>query len=157
MQPELDALARSADETARALRRLPTEVRRAMSQRMKPEVAEPLAARVRSAGSSVYGRRVAATAKARAGANPTVVVGGTQRVVSGGGTGRQIVFGAMFGGGSRIAIIRSRRARTHLRHTTRQFAGERDAFVPRAVRDGAAEALTNFATIANDTIDRELD
>jgi hypothetical protein len=99
MTPE--EFASACRDTSRQLRKLPADVRRALAARVKGEVAEPLAGAVRSAGSGTYARRVAATTKVRASADPKIVVGGQRRITSGGATGRQVTAAASPGSSSR--------------------------------------------------------
>ena len=114
--------ARECKEAARNLRRLPKELRRALSNEVRDQVAEPLAADIRAAWSGPYARALSAATKTRAAADPQIVVGGSRRVVSGGASARDLVFGAEFGGGRRVTVIPTRPGRRgHRRHTTRQF------------------------------------
>lgn len=144
-------------QASRSLRRLPAEVRSELRARVKAEVAEPVADDVRRAGSTLYARRAAGTTRVRAGADPTVVVGGAKRVASGGARGRDLVFGAHFGGGSRVTAIPTRPGRRgHRRHTTRQFAGKRDPFVFSTIARNAGRYLEMWADIITETIERNV-
>ena len=139
------------------MRRLPAEVKRTLRARTKEEVADPMATDIRAAGRGVYSRRVAPTAKVRSNADPTIVVGGARKVASGGAKGRDLVFGAHFGGGSRVTAIPTRPGRAgHRRHTTRQFAGTKDPFVFYTVGRNAARYLELWADVITDTIRKEL-
>jgi hypothetical protein len=151
MTPE--EFASACRDTSRQLRKLPADVRRALAARVKGEVAEPLAGAVRSAGSGTYARRVAATTKVRASADPKIVVGGQRRITSGGATGRQLVFGTEFGGGNRVGVVRSTaRRRGHRRRVTRQFVAQRSPFVFRTVAREAGPAFDRWAGIVDDEL-----
>ena len=132
--PSREEFAAECREVSRDMRRLPAEVKAALRARSKAEVAEPMAADIRTGGRSVYARRVAPMAKVRSNADPTIVVGGARRVASGGASTRDLVFGAVFGGQNRVSAVPARAGRkAHRRHSTRQFAGERDPFMYRTV------------------------
>lgn len=142
-------------EASRNLRRLPVEVRRELRRRVKDEVAQPIAADIRAAGHSVYARRVAATTRVRAAADPTIVAGGAKRVASGGARGRDLVFGTHFGGGSRVTAIPARPGRRgYRRHTTRQFAGRHDPFVFGTVGRNLDRYLELWAGIIDDVVEK---
>ncbi|MBD3782445.1 MAG: hypothetical protein IE926_05725 [Micrococcales bacterium] len=142
-------------EASRQLRRLPVEVRRELRTRVRAEVADPIAQDVRGAGRSVYARRVAPTARVRSAADPTIVVGGSRRVASGGATGRNLVFGAHFGGGRRTtAVPATSRHRGYRRRSTRQFAGQRDPFVFGTVNRNLDRYLERWAGIIDDVVER---
>ena len=115
-----------------------------------------MAADIRTAGRSVYARRVAPLAKVRSNADPTIVVGGVKRVASGGAKGRDLVFGAVFGGGSRTSVVRgTSRAKGHTRHTTRQFR-TRDPFMYRSAFANVDRYLESWADIVEDEIRKRL-
>lgn len=106
------------------MRRLPADLRRDLGNEVRDTVAEPLAADIRTAWSGPYGPALAAATKTRVGTDPQIIVGGSRRVVSGGASARDLVFGEEFGGGKRVKAIPSRPGRRgHRRRTTRQFAG----------------------------------
>lgn len=106
------------------MRRLPAELRRALGNEVRDTVAEPLAADIRSAWTGPYGPALSAATKTRVGTDPQIIVGGSRRVVSGGASARDLVYGEEWGGGRRIKAIPSTpRRRGHRRRTTRQFAG----------------------------------
>lgn len=135
------------------MRRLPIDVRRELRTRVKSEVAGPIAQDVRSAGSTSYGRRVAGTTRVRAQADPTIVVGGAKRIVSGGAKGRDLVFGTHFGGGSRVTAVPARSGRRgYQRRSTRQFAGRRDPFVFGTVARNLDRYLDLWAGIVDDVV-----
>lgn len=104
------------------MRRLPRELRRTLANRVRDEVAEPLAADIRSAWSGPYAGRLSAATKARVQTDPQIVVGGARRSFSGGASARDVVFGSEFGGGRKVkAIPRTARRAGHRRRTTQQF------------------------------------
>lgn len=140
---------------AKALRRLSPEVKRALRERVRPEVAEPLAGEIRSAGTGVYSRRAAATARSRSGADPTIVVGSSSPAFSGGASTRDVVFGAEFSGGSRITAVTSPRARRHLRRSTRQFIRQ-ESFVFPTVARSIDRTFDRWASIVDDVVTQEV-
>lgn len=117
-----DPLVRSCADAARQLRRMPSELRRAMGKHVATQVAQPLADRVLAARDS---RARAVGVKVRGGEQPQLVVGGAARVVSGGAAGRQLFYGLEFGGGRgyRAYTGRSPRGRSYQlrRRVTAQF------------------------------------
>ena len=154
MTPE--EFARECGEVSRRLRRLPVTLRAALRSRVRSEVAEPMAADIRAAGSTVYGRRVAPTTRVRAGADPTIVTGSARRVVSGGGTARDLVFGIHFPAGNRITAIPAQNGvRGHRRRTTRQFSRTADPFVPVTVDRNVETYLETWADIVTETVEEE--
>lgn len=147
-----------AKQAARQLRRLPAEVRKELGRRSRTEVAEPLAQRITAAASGPYGRVIAraGAVKARNGADPLLVVGGARRVASGGANARQLVYGAEFGGGSRVtAVPGSSRRRAYRLRSTRQFIRNRSPFVFPTIRDSIPEVLDRFADIVGDVLNKE--
>lgn len=154
MTPE--EFAAECRETSRKLRRLPATVRVYLRRHVKERVAQPAADDIRKAGRTVYARRVAPTARARAGADPTVVVGGARRVASGGARARDLVFGANFGGGGRVRAIPARPGRAGYRRvTTNQFAGRRDPFVFATVGRNLDRYLEAWAGIVDEAVAEE--
>lgn len=148
-----DEFARECREVSRALRRLPREVRTALRDRVRPEVAEPMASDVRAAGTSVWARRVAATTRTGAGADPRIVVGSAKRVTTGGATARDLVFGINFPAGTKIKAVPAKAGRRgHRRHSTRQFVGRRDPFVFSTIGRNVGEYLERWADIVADTV-----
>lgn len=148
-----EEFARECRETSRQLRRLPADLRRALAQRSKTEVADPLAQRISAAASGPYGRALSGAVKTRAQADPQIVIGGARKVVSGGASARQLVYGVEFGGGSRVkAIPATARRRGHRRHTTRQFVGKHRPFVFPTIGRHIPAALEAFAGIVDDVL-----
>lgn len=151
MEPE--EFARECRETARNMRRLPKDLRGALRVNVRSQVAIPIADDIRSAGRSVYARRVAGTVRTRSSGDPTIVVGGAKRVASGGAKGRDLVFGTNFGGGNRIkAVPRSDSHRGYRRHSTHQFRRQRDPFVFRTVGQNLDRYLDLWAGIVDKVV-----
>lgn len=140
------------------MRRLPAEVRKALGRRVADEVTEPLAAEVRTAGRTTYGRLVAPTAKGRAKGDPTIVVGGARRVASGGARARDVVFGAHFGGGVRVTAVPAGNGhRGYRRRTTRQFDRRPDPFLFGTVKRQLDPTLNRWADIVTETVEEVID
>ena len=143
--------ATACKDASRNMRRLPAELRRALAKEVRHAVAEPLAAEIRSAWSGPYGPALAAATKARVQTDPQVVIGGARRVVSGGASPRDLVFGTEWGGGNRVkAIPRTSRKAGHRRRTTRQFPGAGQHAVYGTVHATLDRSLERFA----DAVDR---
>lgn len=114
--------AAACKDASRQMRRLPAELRRTLATEVRDEVAEPMAADIRSAWHGPYAAALSGATKARVQTDPQVVVGGARRVVSGGASARDLVFGTEFGGGRRVKAIPARAGRRgHRRRTTQQF------------------------------------
>lgn len=127
---------------------MPTELRRELATQVLPQVASPLADKVAHTFIGPWARPLATATKARQLADPTIVVGGARRVVSGGATPRQLVYGAQWGGGARVATV-TRHGKPVKVHTTRQFAGRGPATVFATIRAEAAWVLDQFAGIVD--------
>ena len=128
-------------EAARSARRLPTELRRALAKRTRPEVTQPEAGRISSAATGPHRRVLSAGVKARTSATPEIVVGGMRPKLSGGAGPRDVVFGNEFGPG------RTKR--------TRQFKTKRAFVYPTLARD-TPEILEGYARIVDDVLTEEL-
>lgn len=158
MADDLDAFARACRDTSRQLRRLPRELRAALSSEVQPRVAVPLAAKIANAYAGPWAAPLAASTKARKLADPTVVIGGARRVVSGGASGRQLVYGATWGGGGvRVSTVTRRtrnggRPATYKAKTTRQFRGKANDRIFPTIRANGVWILDEFATIVDDVI-----
>lgn len=143
---------------SRSLRRLPADLRRALGQRVKADVAEPLAADIRSAWTGPYGPALSAATKARVSTDPQVVIGGSRRVVSGGASPRQLVYGAEWGGGKRVARIPSRPGRrAHRRRTTAQFPRQGQHAVYGTIGATLDRTFDRWVTVVADLIDDTLE
>lgn len=92
-------------QAARQLRRLPAELRRDLAAEVRDEVAEPLAGAIRSEWHGPHAAVLREATKARVQVDPMVVVGGARKVVSGGASVRDLVYGNEFGGGKRVALV----------------------------------------------------
>ena len=158
MADNLDEFARSCKDTARSMRRLPKELRQALSSEVQPRIAEPLAGKIAQAYAGPWAAALAASTKARKLADPTIVIGGRRRVVSGGASGRQLVYGATWGGGGvRVSTVTRRtrnggRPATYKAKTTRQFRGKANDRIFPTIRANGAWVLDEFAGIVDDVI-----
>jgi hypothetical protein len=133
------------------MRRLPAELRRGLANEVRDTVAEPLAADIRQAWSGPYATVLATATKARVQTDPLVVVGGSRRVVSGGASVRELVYGTEWGGGKRVTPIPSRPGRRgHRRRTTRQFSGSGQHAVYGTIARTLDKSLERWA----DAVDR---
>lgn len=156
MTTGLEAFERSCRDTSRQLRRLPSELRKELAAQVQPKVAVPLAGKIAQAFGGPWSAPLSASTKARKLADPTIVIGGARRVVSGGATARQLVYGATFGGGTRRSTVtrrtRSGSSTTYQVHTTRQFRGKGRDDVFDTIRANGAWVLTQFAGIVDDVL-----
>lgn len=144
--------------TAKAMRSLPSEVRKELRSRMRDEVAEPLAAKIRTASHrSPWAKVLAPGTKTLSGVAPKIKVGGTSPRLSGGGGPRAVVFGAEFGGGKRLtAVPRSAKHRGYRRFSTNQFRSHHTPFVFNTVNANLVAAEEAVATIVLDVFEREV-
>jgi hypothetical protein len=149
----LEAFERECKVTARNLRRMPADLRKALSAQVQPRVAVPLAGKVANAYAGPWAAPLAAATKARKLADPTIVIGGAKRVVSGGASARQLVYGATWGGGKRVSTVTRRTRRgssTYRAHVTKQFQGKaRDNIFP-TLRAQGGWVLEEFANIVDE-------
>lgn len=157
MDGDLGAFARSCKDTSRQLRRLPAELRKELSAQVQPQVAVPLAEKIANAYQGPWAVPLAAQTKARKLADPTIVVGGAKRVVSGGANARQLVYGATFGGGTRLSTTTRRtrnggRSTTYRHRSTRQFQGKGNDALFGTIRREGAWVLEQFANIVDDVL-----
>lgn len=160
--------------TARGMRYAPPELRRALADRVTPEIATPLAGDIAAAYRGPWAPQLAIGTKARKLADPTIVIGGSRGVVSGGASVRDLVYGNEFGGGGRVTTVhrerradgskrrgrisRAERARAASRgqtiykvHSTRQFRTARPSIIP-TIRRRGGWVLDQFANIAVDVL-----
>ena len=149
----IETFARECDITARNLRRVPRDLRRALSTEVKAQVAVPLAAKVGAAATGPWAKVLQPGTKARAGADPVIVVGGMRPRLSGGAGPRDVVFGVEFGGGKRTTAVPTRPGRGgYKRRSTNQFASHKAPFVYPTIakndlekaQQHIAEALAHF-------------
>jgi hypothetical protein len=133
-----DAFSQACREAARSARRLPAELRRALSTRTRPEVTEPEGRRIAAAATGPHARILSAGVKPRTGASPQLVVGGASPRLSGGAGPRDVVYGDEFGPGKR--------------KRTRQFKGRHPFIFPTIARD-AEEILDGYARIVDDVLE----
>lgn len=147
--------ARECRDAAKGLRRVQRDLRRTLAGEVKDEVAIPLAAKIGAAASGPWATVLSAGVKARAAADPTIVVGGLRPKLSGGGGPRQVVFGVEFGGGKRQTAIPSTPARRgHRRRTTAQFSQRHDPFVFPTIAHNLPWVLDTFADLTMATLDK---
>lgn len=131
---------------ARQMRRLPAELRRALANEVRDSVAEPLASDIRYAWSGPYRYPLSQGTKARVQTDPQVVVGGSRRVVSGGASVRDLVYGTEWGGGHRVKVIpQTAKRRGHRRRTTRQFPSQGQHAVYGTIHRTMDRILDRFA------------
>ena len=157
----LEDFERSCRDTSRQLRRLPSELRKAIAADAQTRVADPVVADLRGRWAGPWARQLAAGTKSRKAADPTLVIGGARRVVSGGASVRQLVYGAEWGGGKRVTPTRRTtrnggRATAYRLRSTRQFLRPTPALVP-TLRDNAGRMLTAWAELVLDTFDKVVD
>lgn len=139
---------------SRDLRRLPTDLRRTLANRVRPDVADPLAADIRKTFRGPYAAALSTQTKTRVSGDPKIVVGGARRVVSGGASARDLVFGDQFGGGKRVAEVTRRTKRgtvRYRRHTTAQFRNARPTIYPTIART-IDRTLERFANIVEEVL-----
>ena len=136
------------------LRRIPKDLRKALSVRVKPEIAVPLAGRIAGAAGGPWGPVLATATKARAGADPTIVVGGARKVVSGGASPRALVYGVEFGSTGRTVtgVPAGRGHRSYSRKSTRQFLAHKRPFIFPTIRSSGGWILDQYATIVDDVL-----
>lgn len=149
-----DDFARECREVSRNLRRVPSDLRRAISSEVRDEIAVPLAGKIKTAATGPWSRVLSAGTKARAGADPTIVVGGASPKLSGGAGPRQVIFGAEFGGGKRLTPVPGRSGRRgYRRYSTNQFRQNQRPFVFSTVSRNYSWALEKFADIVLEKVD----
>lgn len=149
----INEFADECDFVSKKLRRIPSDVRRALASEVKDEVATPLAGRISSAASGPYGRALSGAVKARAQADPTIVIGGSRKVVSGGANARQLVYGTEFGGGKRMtAVPRTAKHKGYKRASTNQFSTYHPFVFP-TIGKNLEWVLDTFADIVLKTLD----
>lgn len=142
-------------DTARNLRRVPADLRRALSSEVKEEVAVPLARKISGAATGPWAPVLAAGTKARAGAEPTIVVGGTRPRLSGGAGPRLVVYGTEFGGGKRLTAVPRKGSRQgYRRYSTNQFRRNRRPFVFPTIGRNLDWVLDSFADITLRVLDK---
>lgn len=144
---------------ARDLLRVPSELRKRLGREVQQDVAEPLAGEIRAALDGPYRGVLVDAVKTRIQGDPMIVVGGARRVLSGGASVRDVVFGDEFGGGSRLGTVRSTSKRKgHTRRTTRQFAGKARHNIIGTIEANAARTFDRWADtvarIINETVGR---
>lgn len=135
------------------MRRLPAELRRALANEVRAKVAEPLADDIRGAWSGPHARVLSAATKTRVQTDPQIVVGGSRRVVSGGASVRDLVFGDEWGGGTRVkAVPRNDRRAGHRRRTTRQFPRQGQHAVYGTIHRTLDKTFERWADVVDDLI-----
>lgn len=147
---DLQAFERSGRDTSRQLRRLPADLRHGLAADVQPLVADPLADKIAATFTGPWAAPLAGATKARKLADPTIIIGGAKRVVSGGANARQLVYGSQFGGGQRVGKI-TRKTRhgttTYKAPTTRQFVRHTQETIFPTIRREGGWVLDQFAEI----------
>lgn len=152
-----DEFAAECEAAAKALRRLPKDVRRALASEVKSDVAEPLSRKIAAAAVGPWNRVLRAGTKARSAADPQIVVGGMRPKLSGGGGPRSVVYGTEFGGGKRRTAVPSKPGRRgYSRRSTAQFARHHQPFVFKTIGTNIGWVLDRYADIVDEVIDREI-
>ena len=119
-------------------------------------MASPLADRIRSRVSGPWASVLAPAIRSRRGTDVTINVGGARRALSGGGSVRQVVYGAEFGGGSRTTVVQgTARQATHVRHTTRQFLDNHHPFIYSTIGDSVGWILDQWSDAVSRTLTEE--
>lgn len=141
---------------SRDLQSLPAAVRAALPEQMMNDVARPLAETIARKWTGPHAAALAAATQARYVRDDLeVFAGGRTRLISGGATGRDLVWGNEFGGGNRVKSMTSSRGKSYRRHTTRQFGGGSDTLLGTA--DAALDwMLEQTARAAGTIIDKVL-
>ena len=140
-----EEFAAACKDAARNTRRLPKDLRRALGQRVRPDITDPLAARIGAGFTGPHAVVLRAGTKARTAATPDIVVGGTRPRLSGGGGPRDVIFGDEFGGGRRV---------TKGRRSTRQFDKRPNVF-PTLARN-VEWTLDRYAEIVDDVLEETI-
>lgn len=155
---ELAGFVRETRGAARALRALPAALDETLRRDLTSTVAEPLAARVRRDYTGPWAQTLAAaTAVTTTAGSPTITVGGSTRRVSGGATGRQLVYGAQYGSRGRTATVRRRTRRgttTYRARTGRQFTGKATPTIDRTLRQAGPWVLDRVASLVDAVLER---
>jgi hypothetical protein len=152
----LDEFVTECDRTAKALRRLPKDVRRALAADVKTQVAAPLAGKIAGAATGPYARALSGAVKARASAEPVIVVGGSRKVVSGGASPRDLIYGTEFGGGKRRSRVPGNGKHVgYSRAGTNQFHPARPFVFP-TIGAESEWVLEQFADIVLKTLEQGL-
>jgi hypothetical protein len=87
-----------------------------------------------------------------------IVVGGARRVLSGGASVRDVVFGDEFGGGERVSVVKSTPTRRgHTRHTTRQFKGKARGNIFGTIRSTADQTFDRWVAVVDRIINESVD
>jgi hypothetical protein len=153
---DLREFAQECDAAARGLRRVPADLRRSLGAEVQEKVARPLADRIAAAATGPHARALAAGVKARKLADPTIVVGGAKRLVSGTAQIRDLVPGNEWGGGRRTTRVPRRPGRRGYRfRSTNQFLPAHPFIYPTIGRNGEW-ILDEFADIVNDVLGKAL-
>lgn len=152
----LSEFAEECEQASRALRRIPRELRRDLGREIKDRVATPLAGHVARAFTGPYAGTLAKATKARAAADPQIVVGGARPRLRNGATPRQIVFGNEYGGGRKVSRVpRQNGHKGYRRLGTMQFVPARPSIWP-TVEERTPETLDAFADVVLETFEREI-
>lgn len=152
------SFARECEYVAKALRRIPKEVRRTLAHEVKDKVAVPLASKVAANAKGPWARVLSSGTKARSGANPTINIGGMRPKLSGGAGPRDVVFGSQWGGGKRsTTVAATSRRKGYRRRSTNQFVSNITPFVYPTIVARMPEVLDTYADIVLDVMDKEIE
>jgi hypothetical protein len=152
-----EEFARECAAAAKALRRIPRELRKSLAAEVKDEIAVPLAAKIGGAARGPYGPALSGSVKARAAADPQIVIGGSKKIVSGGASARQLIYGTEFGGGKRMtAVPATSRHKGYKKASTNQFRVAHPFVFP-TVEANAEWVLEEFADITLKIINQEME
>ena len=150
-----DDFAAECKAAARNLRRVPKDLRRTLSHEVQDQVARPLSGKINAAASGPWARVLSVSARTRAAAEPTIVVGGSRPRLSGGAGPRQVIFGTEFGGGKRLtAVPRKNGHRGYRRYSTNQFAAHQRPFVFPTIGRELPNVLDTFADITMGVLEK---
>lgn len=153
---DLRGFADECDVVARAMRRIPSDLRKSLSGEVQENVARPLAEKIAAAAHGPHANALRAGVKARKLADPTIVVGGARRLVSGGATIRQLAPGNEWGGGKRTTRVPSRPGRRGYRmRSTNQFVPAHPFIYP-TISENYDWAIERWSDVVEDLVGKAL-
>jgi hypothetical protein len=153
----VDPFEQAARNASRDLRRLPAELRKRLGAQVREDVADPLAADIKAAMDGPYRAALVGGVKTRVQGDPMIVVGGSRKVLSGGASVPDVVYGDEFGGGSRVGSVRpSRRSKAYQRRTTRQFNPGGRGNIVGTIRDKAETTFDRWVDVVDRIINESV-